>query len=158
MRDLIGFCAAKSNTGKTVLLEKLLTELCRRGIRTAVIKHSSHAADNAHDSSRYLGAGAAGSLFVSPHGWLREVRPEQELPLEEAAALLRKLTGAQLILAEGYKGGRCAKIAVCRSGVCLDLPCREEDLLAVICDVPLDTALPRFHPENINAICDFILE
>jgi molybdopterin-guanine dinucleotide biosynthesis protein MobB len=123
MRELIGFCAHRANTGKTTLLEKLLGELRRRGVSAAVLKHSHHHADTHHDSSRYLTAGAEGSLFVSPTGWLLEMRPEQELPLAEAAELLRKLTGAQLVLAEGYKSEVYPKIAVCRSDVTLTLPC-----------------------------------
>jgi len=158
MRELVGFCAAQSNTGKTTLLEKLLRELRRRGISAAVLKHSHHAADSSHDSSRYLAAGAEGSLFVSPAGWLLEMRPEQELPMAEAAALLRKLTGAQLILVEGYKGENYPKIALCRSDVSLALPCPEAELLAVVCDVPLDTQLPRFAYEEIEKLCDFILQ
>lgn len=158
MRDLIGFCAAQSNTGKTTLLEKLLDELCRRGVKAAVLKHSHHAADTTRDSSRYLAAGAEGSLFVSPSGWLLEMRPEQELPMSEAAALLRKLTGAQLILVEGYKREAYPKIALCRKAVSLQFPCPEEELLAVVCDVPLVTALPQFSPEDISGLCDFIMK
>ena len=158
MRELIGFCAAQSNTGKTTLLEKLLGELRRQGISAAVLKHSHHAPDTDHDSSRYLSAGAEGSLFVSPAGWLLEMRPEQELPMAEAAALLRRLTGASLILVEGYKGVQYPKIALCRRDVSLALPCPEEELLAVVCDVPLDTALPQFSYEEIKELCDFILK
>lgn len=158
MRQLIGFCAAKSNTGKTTLLEKLLAELARRGIRAAVLKHTHHPPDNHHDSGRYLTAGAAGSLLVSPHGWLLEQRPEQELPLNEAADLLRRLTGAELILAEGYKWEKYPKIALCRSAVSLALPCPEEELLAVVSDVPMETTLPQFHLDDIEKICDFILQ
>ena len=141
----------------TRVLEKLLAELCRRGIRAAVIKHSQHHPENRHDSSRYLTAGAEGSLFVSPTGWLLEMRPEQELPLAEAAELLRQLTGAQLVLAEGYKSEAYPKIAVCRSGVSPTLPCEEKELLAVVCDVPLPTSLPQFSPDDIEKLCDFIL-
>ena len=97
-----------------------------------------------------LSAGAEGSLFVSPAGWLLEMRPEQELPMAEAAALLRRLTGASLILVEGYKGVQYPKIALCRRDVSLALPCPEEELLAVVCDVPLDTALPQFSYEEIK--------
>lgn len=157
MHPLIGFCAAKSNTGKTTLLEKLLAELRRRGIRAAVLKHTHHAPDNHHDSGRYMAAGAEGSLVVSPHGWLLEQRPEQELSLTEAAEFLRRLTGAELILAEGYKWEKYPKIALCRSGVSLALPCPEEELLAVVSDVPVETALPWFHLDDIESICDFIL-
>ena len=157
MQDLIGFCAHRSNTGKTTLLEKLLGELRSRGVSAAVLKHSHHHADTHHVSSRYLSAGAAGSLFVSPTGWLLEMRPEQELPLAEAAELLRKLTGAQLVLVEGYKSEAYPKIAVCRSDVTLTLPCDEAELLAVVCDVPLPTSLPQFLPDDIAGLCDFIL-
>lgn len=160
MEKIIGFCACKANTGKTTLLLKLLTELRTRGVPTAVLKHGHHTADTGHipDSSRYLSAGAEGSLFVSPGGWLLELRPEEELPLEQAAALLRQLTGAHLVLVEGYKKEKLPKIAVCRSDVCLELPCPEEELLAVVSDVPLETALPQFRPDDITGICDFILE
>ena len=157
MQDLIGFCAHRSNTGKTTLLEKLLGELRSRGVSTAVLKHSHQRADTHHDSSRYLTAGAEGSLFVSPTGWLLEMRPEQELPLAEAAELLRKLTRAQLILVEGYKSEAYPKIAVCRSDVSLTLPCEEKELLAVVCDVPLPTSLPQFSPDDVAGLCDFIL-
>ena len=157
MRELIGFCAQQSNTGKTTLLEKLIAELRRRGVTAAVLKHSHHPAVTAHDSSRYLAAGAEGSLFVSPNGWLLEMRPEQELPMADAAVLLRKLTGAQIVLVEGYKKEAYPKIALCRSDVSLTLPCDEEELLAVVCDVPLTTSLPQFSFDNIVGLCDFIL-
>ena len=157
MRELIGFCASQANSGKTTLLEKLLDELRRRGISAAVVKHSHQSPHTHRDSGRYLAAGAEGSLFVSPTGWLLEMRPEQELPLAEAAELLRKLTGAQIILVEGYKAEAYPKIAVCRSDVSLSLPCGEDELLAVVCDVPLPTSLPQFSLDDIAGLCDFIL-
>ena len=157
MRELIGFCASQANTGKTTLLEKLLAELRARGISTAVLKHSHQSPHTHWDSSRYLSAGAEGSLFVSPAGLLLEMRPEQELPLTAAADMLRKLTGAQIILVEGYKAEPYPKIAVCRSDVSLTLPCREDELLAVVCDVPLATSLPQFSFDDMAELCDFIL-
>jgi molybdopterin-guanine dinucleotide biosynthesis protein B len=158
MEGIMGFCACRSNTGKTTLLLNVLQELQRRGIAAAVLKHGRHwEPDESKDSSRYASAAKAGSLFVSPKGWTLEAYTEQEMPLEKAVALLRAATGCRFVLVEGYKNANIPKIAVCRSGVCLELPCKAEELAAVVCDVPLPLALPQFRFDEINGLCDFIL-
>ena len=158
MKNLIGFCAAGSGAGKTTLICSQLEELRRRGVKTAVLKHGHHPPYRNHDTGRALAAGAAGALYVSPEGWQLELRPEEELPPEEAAALLRRLTGAELVIVEGWKKGSHPKIALCRRGVSETLPCPQSELLAVITDMPVNTALPCFRPEETGRICDFILE
>jgi molybdopterin-guanine dinucleotide biosynthesis protein B len=158
MAGIMGFCACRSNTGKTTLLLNILQEMRRRGVETAVLKHGRHwEIDASKDSSRYASAATAGSLFVSPHGWTLEAHTEQEISLEKAAELLRAVTGCELVLAEGYKNAPIPKIAVCRSGVCLELPCKEEELAAVVSDVPLPVVLPQFRFDDISGICDFVL-
>lgn len=158
MDRVIAFCASCSNTGKTTLVLRVLEELRRRGVTAAVLKHGHHPADGRDkDSSRYLAAGAAGSLYVSPWGWVLEARPEGELAPERAAALLRELTGCSLILAEGFKRGPFPRIAVCRREVSLALPCPERELWAVVSDTPLSVGIPQFRFEEIPALCDRIL-
>jgi molybdopterin-guanine dinucleotide biosynthesis protein B len=154
----MGFCACRSNTGKTTLLLNILQELRRRGVEAAVLKHGRHwQTDPSKDSSRYASAVKAGSLFVSPRGWTLEVHTEREISLEKAVELLRAVTGCELELVEGYKKAPIPKIAVCRSGVCLELPCKEEELAAVVSDVPLTVALPQFRFDDVSGICDFVL-
>ena len=60
---------AKSGTGKTTLLEKVITELKCRGYRVGVIKHDAHRFDIDHpgkDSHRLTLAGADTMLISSP--------------------------------------------------------------------------------------------
>ncbi len=40
---------SKSNAGKTTLLEKLISELVKRGCRVATIKHNMHGFDIDHE-------------------------------------------------------------------------------------------------------------
>ncbi len=159
MDRVVAFCASRSNTGKTTLILRVLEELRRRGVTAAVLKHGHHPPEGrGKDSSRYLDAGAAGSLYSSPWGWTLEARQDGELDPERAAALLRELTGCGVILAEGYKAGPFPRIAVCRREVSLALPCPEEELLAVVSDAPLPVRVPQFRFEDVPALCDRILD
>lgn len=60
---------AKSGTGKTTLLEKLIAEMKQRGFRVAAIKHDAHRFNIDHegkDSWRLTAAGADTMLVTSP--------------------------------------------------------------------------------------------
>src|SRR6266496_1541062 len=61
--------AAKSGTGKTTLLEKVITLLKERGYRVGAIKHDAHRFDIDYpgkDSHRFSAAGADTMLICSP--------------------------------------------------------------------------------------------
>lgn len=60
---------AKSGTGKTTLLEKLIAELKRRGYRMGTMKHDAHQFDidrEGEDSWRLTQAGAHTMAISSP--------------------------------------------------------------------------------------------
>src|SRR5512133_2822395 len=60
---------AKSGTGKTTLLEKVIAELKGRGYRIGCVKHDAHRFDIDHpgkDSHRLTAAGADTMLISSP--------------------------------------------------------------------------------------------
>ena len=60
---------AKSGTGKTTLLEKVIADLKGRGYRVGVIKHDAHRFDIDHpgkDSYRLTAAGADTMMISSP--------------------------------------------------------------------------------------------
>ncbi len=60
---------AKSGTGKTTLLEKLIHEMKRRGYRVGAIKHDAHSFEIDHegkDSWRLTHAGADTTVITSP--------------------------------------------------------------------------------------------
>ena len=93
------------NTGKTGLMERLVTEFTARGLRVSTLKHAHHSFDIDHpgkDSHRHRMAGATQVLLASRNRWalMHELRDEEEPTLE---ALLTKLAPVDLVLIEGYK-------------------------------------------------------
>ena len=80
---------AKSGTGKTTLLEKVIAELKDRGYRVGVIKHDAHRFDIDHpgkDSHRLTAAGADTMLISSPEK-LALIKQHAEAPsIEELIA------------------------------------------------------------------------
>lgn len=148
------------NCGKTGLMERLVAEVCVRGLSVSTIKHAHHSTDvdqPGRDSYRHRQAGAQEVLLASPHRWalMHELRDAPEPPLSE---LLTKLSPVDLVLIEGYKAAPHPKIEAHRAetGKPLLSPANAS-IRAVAADSPVDTALPRFDLDDTKAIADFIL-
>lgn len=154
--EVIGY----SGAGKTTLIEKLILALRKRGIRLAVIKHTSHRHEldkPGKDSHRLRQAGAEAVMVSSPKmvAMFREVK--REWPIKR---LLRHLPkNVDLIIAEGFRNSEYPCIEVYRRGVSPDLKCRDtRKLLAVVGDDPGALAAPRFHRDAVRAITEFLLK
>ncbi len=105
------------NSGKTGLVEALVTEIVGRGVTVSTIKHAHHAADvdqPGTDSFRHREAGAAEVLLVTPRRWalMAELRGAEEPPLD---ALLTRMHPVDLVLVEGYKRAGHPKIEAHRA-------------------------------------------
>jgi len=148
----------KSNTGKTTLIERLIPELVRRGWRVATIKHNRHGFQMDHegkDSWRHRNAGARMTVVASPH----EVALVADAPRDYTMAELRDLfiRDVDLVLAEGFKKNPHPKIEVFRPEVHSERLCGPDDhCIAVVTGSDLAPAVPRFGPDEISALCDFI--
>jgi molybdopterin-guanine dinucleotide biosynthesis protein MobB len=107
----------RSNSGKTTLLEKLISELKQRGYRVAAVKHHYHAGFTfdvpGKDSYRFAQAGADHVAVAGPDRVVHVRRWEREPSLAEVVADIRDV---DLILTEGYKRERAPKIEVWRRG------------------------------------------
>ena len=148
------------NCGKTGLMERLVAEVCARGLSVSTLKHAHHSTDvdqPGRDSYRHRQAGAHEVLLASPHRWalMHELRDAPEPPLE---ALLTKLSPVDLVLIEGYKTAPHPKIEAHRAetGKPLLSPANAS-IRAVAADSAVETALPRFDLDDTAAIADFIL-
>ena len=100
------------NSGKTGLMERLITEFTTRGLTVSSIKHAHHSFDIDHpgrDSYRHRDAGARQVLLASRTRWalMHELRDEDEPSLGD---LLEQLSPVDLVLIEGYKRDRHPKI------------------------------------------------
>ena len=153
--EVIGY----SGAGKTTLIEKLIPALRKRGIRLAVIKHTSHHHEfdkPGKDSHRLRQAGAEAVVVSSPKMVAMFRKVEQEWPIKR---LLRHLPkSVDLVIAEGFRNSEYPCIEVYRRGLSPDLKGRDSrKLLAVVGDDPGALAAPLFHRDAVCAIAKFLL-
>ncbi len=149
------------NSGKTTLIEKLIPELKKRGIRTAVIKHDGHEFDAdvpGTDSYRIRRAGALGTAVFSDSKYL-VVKTDPETDQEKKAEkLAEQFPEADLILLEGFKYSSYPKIEVVRKGNSERSVCEGNHLLALVSDfVPEHKeAVPLYNLEDAAGLAEFL--
>ena len=151
------------NSGKTSMVERLVTEFVRRGLKIATVKHAHHAFDIDHqgtDSWKHRKAGASEVALVSRNRWalMHELGGEDEPPLDE---ILQKLAPCDLVLIEGYKRENHPKIEMIRKQAVKDTPLWPDDpAIIAICSAEQISgcSLPRLDPDSVAPIADFILE
>jgi molybdopterin-guanine dinucleotide biosynthesis protein MobB len=152
---------AKSNTGKTTLLEKVIAELKNRGYRIGVMKHDAHRFDIDHpgkDSHRLTAAGADTMLITSQEKLALVKKHEAAPPLEELVTTY--FTDVDIVLTEGFKTSSLPKIELHRKDRSATLLCRGEHydsmLIAVASDEPLELDVPVLDLNNANEVADFV--
>lgn len=154
---------AKSGTGKTTLLEKVIAELKGRGWRVGAIKHDAHRFDIDHpgkDSHRLTAAGADTMLITSPEKLALVKRHDAAPPL---GSLIATYFGdVDIVLTEGFKLSDLPKIEVHRGERSSSLLCRGErddpTLVAVASDESLELDVPLLDLNNPASVADFIEE
>jgi len=149
------------NSGKTGLMERLVTEIIGRGFTVSTVKHAHHSFDIDHpgrDSYRHRDAGAREVLLTSGNRWalMHELRGEPEQKLEE---LLTKLSPVDLVLIEGFKRDKHSKIECHRAATQNGLIAAEDDsIVGVASDENVEIKLPLFDLDDTAKIADFVLE
>lgn len=159
MNRIIGVAGFK-NAGKTTLVEKLVTELTRRGHRISTVKHAHHSFDIDHegrDSFRHRKAGACEVAVVSRHRWaiIHESRDEAEPGLEE---ILAKLAPCDLVIVEGYKRDGHDKIEVRNLDLAHpQLAGDDPTVVAVAANGTVaHSPVPVFDRDDVTALASFI--
>lgn len=154
------------NTGKTTLMERLVTQIAGRGLTVSTVKHAHHATEIDHpgrDSFRHRTAGAHEVIVASPVRWalMHELRGAPEPALDQ---LLAHLAPVDLVLIEGYKRAPHSKIEAHRPEAGRDLLARgNASVRAVASTLPpgdplfAGLAVPVLDLDDIAGIADFIL-
>lgn len=159
MNKVIGVAGFK-NSGKTTLVERLVSELTRRGHRISTVKHAHHSFDIDHegrDSFRHRKAGAAEVAVISRDRWalIHESRSEEPPSLDE---ILAKLAPCDLVIVEGYKRDDHDKIEV--RNLDLDHPPLAGDdptVVAIAATAAIaDAPVPVFSRDDVTALATFI--
>jgi molybdopterin-guanine dinucleotide biosynthesis protein B len=147
----------KSDSGKTTLIEKLVPELVKLGLRVGTVKHDAHSFEIDHpgkDSWRHGRAGAEAYVIASPERLAFITRLEGELPLSEIVA--RFYGGFDLVVAEGYKRSAPHRVELFRLGAGHAEPlCGPGEAIALVTDAGLEHA-HRFGLEDAAALARFL--
>jgi molybdopterin-guanine dinucleotide biosynthesis adapter protein len=153
--------AGYSGSGKTTLIEKLIPVFVREGLRVSLIKHAHHEFDvdrPGKDSYRHRQAGCMEVLVTSDQRWalMHELRGAAEPRLQDQ---LKHLSPCDLVIVEGFKSEPIPKIETHRRENDSPLLHKEDPhVIAVATDEPLETKLPQFGLDDVEAIARFLLQ
>ncbi len=150
---------ARSGTGKTTLLEKVIPELKRRGYRVGALKHDAHRVESDHpgkDTYRLAAAGADTTLITSPEKLAVVRKHAASPPVEEIVAAY--FADVDIVLAEGFRRTGLPRIEVHRKERGGDAPGAAGDplLVAVASDEELHIGVPVFRLDDAAGIADFL--
>jgi molybdopterin-guanine dinucleotide biosynthesis protein MobB len=149
------------NSGKTGLVERLVTEISLKGFSVSTIKHAHHTFDidqMGKDSFRHRQAGAMEVLLSSENRWalMHELRDSSEPNLNE---LLSKLSPVDLVLIEGFKNEYGLKMEAYRiENNNIPLVQSANDIIALASNTTHPNLnLPIFDLDDTSEIANFIL-
>jgi len=155
---VICFVAARSGTGKTTFLEKLIREVVSRGYRVGAVKSDAHGFEidkPGKDSWRFTQAGARSTAIIGPDKFALIQQTETKKELEQVVALM---SDVDIILVEGYKFSDRPRIEIVRKELGTELVSPAEKLLAVITDVVvLPVSVLVFALDDVSGVADFLI-
>jgi len=165
-KPLLGF-AAFSGTGKTTLLEQLISLLTQAGLNVALIKHSHHNFEidkPGKDSYRLRAAGASPVMLVSSHrrAIITEFKTITDPKLDDQLKALDQ-SELDLILVEGFKAEQFPKIELHRPSLQKPLLfTNDPNIIAIATDTELSATqqmnMPTQLPLNSpKLIAEFII-
>ncbi len=156
---------ARSGTGKTTFLQKLLAELGRRSVRVMVVKHDVHGFEvdkPGKDTWKFRQAGARQVLIANAHKMALMASVDGEQPL--LTLVSRYARRVDLVITEGYRRSGMPKFLVARKGAPQPFAPGPEELegaVAALTDYPLQDLAPHIEQLPLNDVgpcADMILE
>lgn len=136
MAIVIAVCGLK-NSGKTTLIEKLVSRMSGCGVRVAVIKHDGHdfACDIPDtDTYRFSKSGAYGVAAFSDNRMFIHRQGMGETEQE----IMQMFPEAEVILIEGLKESKYRKIEVIRGAISKEPVSDKEGRFLIVTDLPQD--------------------
>jgi molybdopterin-guanine dinucleotide biosynthesis protein B len=146
----------RAKSGKTTLLEKIISELHSRGYSVATIKHTTHAVDidqPGKDTWRHLRAGSESTAIISANNIVLIKPIKDNVTPDEIVRLYGE--DFDIVLVEGFKQSTYPKIEVHRKTVGPVL-INMHNVIAYATDEPLETNLRQFELNESKGIVDFI--
>ena len=143
MIPVISF-VGRSGAGKTTYLEKIITEMKRRGFRVGVIKHDSHGFEMDHqgkDTWRHAKAGADVVCIASKEKFAMIIRTSRDMTLDEVIA---RIEDVDILFVEGYRNQGHRLIEIFRRDGTTSPLGNPSELFAVVSDITVYPSVPHF--------------
>jgi molybdopterin-guanine dinucleotide biosynthesis adapter protein len=156
---IICVVAARSKTGKTTLLEKLVREITGHGYKVGAVKSDAHGFDidvPGKDTWRFAQAGARCVAISGPDKFALIQKTDQKKDLDGLAALM---SDVDIILVEGFRSAGRPKIEVVRGERGQDIISPEGDLIALVTDIKdLKTSAPVYGLDDHQGLARLIMD
>lgn len=155
MVPVISF-VGRSGAGKTTYLEKLISEMKRRGFRIGVIKHDSHGFEMDHpgkDTWRHAKAGADIVCIASAEKFAMIKRTCAEMSLNE---IIARVDDVDIIFVEGYRNQGHRLVEIFRRDGATPPLGQPQELFAVVSDTILYQTVPHFPVNDPSPLADIL--
>ena len=157
--SVVAFIAKHSNSGKTTLIKKIISNLKKSGFKVAAIKHTFHEIEfdtKGKDSYNFFHAGADAVVINSKNEIIIRKRTETQLPVKYIKDSYLKDT--DIILTEGNKTGNLPKIELIKEGQKNFLFNNDKNIIAVVSNEKINSDLPIFKHDEHEKLTQFIIE
>lgn len=141
----------KKNSGKTTLVERIITTLKSKGYKVGAIKHDAHQFEIDYpgkDSWKMTQAGADNVVIISSGQMGMIKRLDNEISIDEIVQQF--LQDVDIVITEGYKRQNKPKIEVTSTG---ELSCSEDDNLFAIVFNKDRNCKNKMQIDNLNVPC-----
>lgn len=152
---------AKSGTGKTTVIEKIIKILVGRGYKVSSIKHTDHDFEvdvQGKDSWRHKNAGAFSTMLLSEKkvAFFSDIETQRGIK----DMVLKFFSGSDIVIIEGFKDLNIPKIELFRKEVSsnMELKYINDPNLILVCgdDIVKDLEKPQIDINDAKKIADFI--
>jgi molybdopterin-guanine dinucleotide biosynthesis adapter protein len=148
----------RSSKARTDVIEKLIPRFKSGGYRIAIAKHDVHGFEIDQEGKSTWRYGQAGSdvvIISNPIKMALIRQTKAELNLTEIEAYVRGTV--DVLITDGYLKSDKPKIEVAVGPVSEALLSSVPDLIAVVSNCSREFGVPRFAPNDIGGLADFII-
>ncbi|MGC8554202.1 MAG: molybdopterin-guanine dinucleotide biosynthesis protein B [Candidatus Acidulodesulfobacterium sp.] len=155
---------ARSGTGKTTLIEKIIKILSEKGYKVSSIKHTDHnvsADTEGKDSWRHKNAGAFSTMLISKEkiSFFSDIEPSADIAIDSLISNFFK--GSDILIVEGFKELGLKKIELARKDAGgLELRFKNDPNLILVCADEQISGLnvPQININDAEKISSFVEE
>ena len=146
-----------SNSGKTLVARRLISQLTAKGYRTAVIKHAHEGYEvdvPGKDSWHFFNEGAEEVVVAGQQSYTIHRRADREPTLDD---MLNLIMNADIIIVEGFKDYPGPKVYVYREGYSSGKLPLTSEVIALVEETCQEAEVPCFAFDELEQLAELII-